>query len=89
MKHRCAACSPEGSSNLCKILCLKVSKTLTTTLETVSTVEIPERMMEEIKSVLSAAKISKTVRKGYEGRICAMPYANSPLTHLRKSLLVG
>lgn len=44
-------------------------------------------MTEEIKSVLSAAKISKTVGKGYEVRLCAMPYANSPLTHLRKSLI--
>ena len=48
---------------------------------------MPERMTEEIKSVLSAGKIPKTVGKGYEGRLCAMPYANAALTQSRKSLI--
>ena len=87
MKHRSAAWSPEGSLKLCKIICLKVSKTLKTTLETISTFEMPERMTEEIKSVLSAGKIPQTVGKGYEGRLCAMPYANAALTQSRKSLI--
>ena len=87
MKHRSAAWSPDGSLNLCKVLCLNVSKTLKQSLETISTITLPEHYIEKITHVLSATKIPKSIGKGYVGKICKMPYAQSAITESRKSFV--
>lgn len=83
MKHRSACWSPKGSLNLCKILCLKVSHTLKDTFETLSDVSLPENFTERITDILSAAKIPKTVGKGYVGRHCPLPFENVAVTNGR------
>ena len=87
MKHRSATWSEEGSLNLCKIVCLKVSHKLTETLETISNIVLPENFKERVTDILSAGRVAKKVGKGYSGKISAMPYANAPLTNSRKSFM--
>lgn len=87
MKHRSAAWSEEGSLNLCKIVCLKVSHKLTETLETISKTVLPERFTERVTDILSASKAPKTDGKGYLGKVCAMPYKSAALTNSRKSFM--
>ena len=87
MKHRSASWSEAGSLNLCKILCLKVSHKLTETLETISTLVLPDTFMESITDVLSAGRVSKKVGKGYLGKICKMPYTGTAMTQSRKVMI--
>ena len=85
MKHRSASWSKEGSLNLCKILCLKVSHKLTETLETLSDFDLPDKFKERVTEILSAGRVPKKVGKGYIGKVCAMPYATAPVTESRRS----
>ena len=87
MKHRSATWSEEGSLNLCKIVCLKVSHKLTEMLETISNIVLPENFKERVTDILSAGRVAKKVGKGYSGKISAMPYSNAPLTNSRKSFM--
>ena len=87
MKHRSATWSEEGSLNLCKIVCLKVSHKLTETLETISNIVLPENFKERVTDILSAGRVPQKISKGYSGKISAMPYANAPLTNSRKSFM--
>lgn len=87
MKHRSAAWSEEGSLNLCKIVCLKVSRKLSETLETISNIVLPENFRERVADILSAGRVPKKVGKGYLGKICSMPYSNASMTDSRRSFI--
>lgn len=87
MKHRSAAWSEEGSLNLCKILCLKVSHKLSETLETLSNLVLPDKFKERVTDILTASKVPKKVGKGYLGKICPIPYSTAPMTESRKSFI--
>lgn len=73
MKHKGACWSTDGASNLGKLLALKASKELTKTLEQISRVVLPEKATSDIITILSSAKVSKTVGKGYEWKVCPRP----------------
>ena len=85
MKHRSASWSEEGSLNLCKILCLKVSHKLSETLETLSKLVLPDKFQERVTDILSAGRIPKKVGKGYLGKVCPIPYEAAPVTESRRS----
>ena len=87
LKHRCAAWSPEGSLNLCKLLCLKVGHKLSEGLEEITRITLPEKFTEKITTnILSAAKIKDKVGKGYEGKHCPMPFENAAVTNGRVAI---
>ena len=86
-KHRSASWSEEGSLNLCKILCLKVSHKLTETLETISNVVLPDNFKERVTNILSAGRVPKKAGKGYIGKVSAIPYATAPITESRRSFM--
>ena len=87
MKRRSASWSEEGSLNLCKILCLKVSHKLTETLETISNFVLPDRFTERVTDILSAGRVPKKVGNGYTGKICEMPYTGTAMTQSRKAMI--
>jgi len=67
MKGRRACWSIDGGNNLARILCLKHTNRLTKVLGTLSHAILPERYSEEVLLKTSAATISTTVGKGYNG----------------------
>lgn len=73
MKYRGACWSADGTSNLGKLLALKASKELTNTLEQISRVVLPEKATSDIITILSSAKVSNVVGKGYEWKVCPRP----------------
>lgn len=73
MKHRGASWSVNGASNLGKLLALKAAKELTKTLEHISKTVLPEEATSDIITILSSAKVSKTVGKGHEWKVCPRP----------------
>ena len=84
LKHRCATWSPQGSLNLCKLLCLKVGHKLSEGLEEITRITLPEKFTEKITTnILSSAKIKDKVGKGYEGKHCSMPFENMAVTNER------
>ena len=87
MKHRSASWSKDRSLNLCEIICLKVSHKLSETLEIISNIVLPETFKERVTDILSAGGIPKKIGKGYLGKICSMPYSNTPITDSRISLI--
>ncbi len=86
MKHQSACWSPDGSLNLCKLLCLKASHKLRETLTEISTVILPEKHTEETKNILGAGRIPKTVGKGCEGKHTTMPFEGVAVTHGRTAI---
>ncbi len=86
MKHQSACWSPDGSLNLCKLLCLKASHRLRETLEEISNVILPEKNAEETKSILGAGRVQKIVGKGYEGKHTTMPFERAAVTHGRTAI---
>lgn len=87
MKHRSAAWSEEGSLNLCKIVCLKVSHKLSETLETISNIVLAESFKERVTDILSAGRVPKKVGKGYRGKVCSIPYETAPMTESRRNFM--
>lgn len=88
MKHRGACWSPQGGLKLCKLLCLKVSNSLSETIESLTNFEIPERLREpSMKPLLSASKAPKKDGKGYEGKHTSIPYIDSALSNGRKEII--
>lgn len=88
MKHRGASFSPQGGLKLCKLLCHKVSNTLTKTIESLTTFAIPERLQKPTtKPLLSASKAPKKDGKGYEGKHTSMPFADYALSNGRKEIM--
>jgi len=66
MKGRRACWSINGGNNLARLLCLKFTKRLTKTLQTLTVGVLPKRYAEEIPIILSA-KVPKREGKGYNG----------------------
>ncbi|MDD3978518.1 MAG: ISLre2 family transposase, partial [Methanomicrobium sp.] len=84
LKHRCAAWSPQGSINLCKILCLKVGHKLSGGLDEVTSLALPEKFTQIIKyEILSSSKVKEKFGKGYEGRHTSLPFENAAVSNGR------
>lgn len=86
MKHRSAAWSEEGSLNLCKIVCLKVSQKLSETLETISNIVLPEYFKQRVTGIISVGGLPKKVGKGCLGKVCPHPCPIAPVIEARRSL---
>jgi hypothetical protein len=67
MKGRRACWSIKGGNNLACLLCLKATKKLHETLQSLTTVILPERYAEEIFTQFTSSKVAKSVGKGYNG----------------------
>jgi hypothetical protein len=88
MKHQKASWSKSGAGNLGRILCRKVCGNLYDTVTTLSRMALPERYIETIEEVLSAAKAPKKDGRGYlypvRGR---NPFTEAFMTNGRKAIL--
>jgi len=69
MKGRRLCWSVNGGNNLARLLCLKFTSKLSDTLQSLSSMTLPERYSEEIITVFSAGKVAKSEGKGYNGFI--------------------
>ncbi|MCQ2602133.1 MAG: ISLre2 family transposase [Treponema sp.] len=88
MKHQSASWSPQGGLKLCKLICQKISNTLSETIENLTTFEIPEHLKgNALKPLLSAAKAPKKDGKGYEGKHTAMPFVGCAVSNGRKEIM--
>ena len=67
MKHRRANWSIRGGNNLAKILTLKATGKLSEALSKLASIVLPEKYTEKIETVLSAAKSTEKVGKGWDG----------------------
>lgn len=67
MKGRRFCWSIDGANNMARLLCLKVTGKLNDTLKSLTRVVLPEKYAEEIITGFSAAKVSKSAGKGYDG----------------------
>jgi len=67
MKGRRACWSINGGNNLARLLCLKATQRLPGTLQSLTTLTLPEKYAEEIITGLTPAKVGKSVGKGYNG----------------------
>ncbi len=67
MKGGRACWSIDGGNNLARLLCLKATDKLTETLQSLTSVTLPERYAEEIEIKMSAAKVPMREGKGYNG----------------------
>jgi hypothetical protein len=67
MKGRRACWSINGGNNLARLLCLKATKTLHSTLQYLGTGSIPEKYAEEVTVRMSAAKVPEFEGHGYNG----------------------
>ena len=67
MKGRRACWSINGANNLARLLCLKHTKKLTSALQTLTELVLPERYAEDIAVKMSAAQAPKREGKGYDG----------------------
>lgn len=66
MKGRRACWSINGANNLARLLCLKATKKLSGTLQSLSALVLPEKYAEEIR-ILTPARVAKSVGTGYAG----------------------
>ncbi len=88
MKHRSASWSPQGGLKLCKLICQKISNTLSATIENLTTFEIPEQLKENtLKPLFSAAKVPKKYGKGYECKHTSMPFSDCAVSNGRKEII--
>lgn len=88
MKHKSASWSPQGGLKLCKLICHKISNTLSETIENLTTFEISEHLKENtLKPLLSAAKTPKKDGKGYEGKHSSMPFADCAVSNGRNEII--
>ena len=67
MKGGRACWSIKGGNNLARLLCLKHTHRLSTTLESLSTCVLPERYVEELPVKYSATNVPPREGKGYNG----------------------
>ena len=67
MKRRRANWSIRGGNNLAKLLTLKATGKLSEALSNIASVVLPERYAEEVKTVLSSAKVPESAGKGWDG----------------------
>jgi len=88
MKHRKASWSVEGSTNLGRLLALKVCKKLHETVEKLSKTVLPTIQTYAIIEELSAAKVPQKAGKGCDGNIRKghVPFADCAVTGGRKAI---
>lgn len=67
MKGNRTCWSENGGNNLAKLLCLKATKKLSETLQSLTTIILPQKYEEQAITALSAKKIPERVGKGYNG----------------------
>ncbi len=67
MKGRRACWSVNGGNNLARLLCLKATKKLPQTLQSLTSVTLPFQYTEEIITILTPSKVAKSEGKGYNG----------------------
>jgi hypothetical protein len=67
MKRRRTCWSIKGGNNMARLLCLRSTKKLTGTLESLAPFVLPEKYSEEVSYTLSSSKVAKSVGKGYSG----------------------
>lgn len=88
MKHQKASWSKAGAENLGRLLCKKVCGNLYDTVTSLSRTVLPERYIETIEEVLSAAKAPKKDGRGYlypaRG---SRPFTEAFKTNGRKAIL--
>jgi len=83
MKGRRACWSVKGGNNLARLLCLKATKKLSETLQSLTSVALPFQYTEEIITILTPSKVAKSVGKGYNGFYQATAPAVSEFKWLR------
>ena len=67
MKGRRGCWSIEGGNNLARLLCLKMTGKLSERIRAIGAICLPERYAEKQTIILSAAKVSLHIGKGYNG----------------------
>jgi len=67
MKGRRACWSVNGGNNLARLLCLKATKKLSETLQSLTSIALPFQYTEEIITILTPSKVAKSEGKGYNG----------------------
>jgi hypothetical protein len=67
MKGRRRCWSIDGANNLGRLLCLKHTGKLSDAIGHLTAISLPEKYAEEVTVSFSAADISHTVGKGYDG----------------------
>lgn len=88
MKHQKASWSKSGAENMGRLLCKKVCGNLHDTITSLSRTLLPERYIETIEEVLSAAKAPKKDGRGYLYPIRGRePYTEAFMTNGRKAIL--
>lgn len=88
MKHQKASWSKQGAANLGRILCKKVSGKLHETVLSLSKTVLPERYIETIEEVLSAAKAPLKDGRGYQYPVTGKkPFTGTFVTNGRKAIL--
>ena len=88
MKHQKASWSKAGAENMGRILCKKVCGNLYDTITSLSKTVLPERYIETIEEVLSAAKAPKEDGRGYLYPVRGnRPFTEAFMTNGRKAIL--
>lgn len=88
MKHQKASWSRRGAANLGRLLCRKVCGRLQETVTSLSQAVLPERYIETIEEILSAAKSPSKDGKGYQYPVKGgSPFADAFMTNGRKAIL--
>lgn len=88
MKHQKASWSKTGAENLGRLLCKKVCGNLYDTVTSLSRTALPERYVETIEEVLSAAKTPKKDGRGYLYPVRGKnPFTETFMTNGRKAIL--
>lgn len=88
MKHQKASWSKAGAENMGRLLCKKVCGNLYDTITSLSRTVLPERYIEKIEEVLSAAKAPKKDGRGYQYPVRGkMPFTEAFMTNGRKAIL--
>jgi hypothetical protein len=78
MKGRRACWSVDGGNNMARLLCLRATKKLSETLQSLASIVLPEKYTEEIVTQFSSARVAKSVGKGYNGIQKAAPAPATP-----------
>ena len=78
MKGRRACWSVDGGNNLARLLCLKATKKLHETLQSLTTAYLPERYAEELFTGFTSSKVAKSVGKGYNSFQKAAAFPPTP-----------
>ena len=88
MKHQKASWSKSGAENMGRLLSKKVCGNLYDTITSLSRMLLPERYIETIEEVLSAAKAPQKDGRGYRYPVNGnKPFTEAFMTNGRKAIL--